>query len=275
MTRRTRTIVLRCALALIAITCFAWVAIRPSNERDWSPDQAVLPWASRQGDTLTVHNVRNATYRSVTDYDVRHDDRTYDLSTVDSVWYVVEPFAGWDGAAHTFLSFGFSDGRYLGISVEIRKERGESFSALKGMLKRYELMYVVGDERDLIGLRANHRKDDVYLYRLAVQPAAAQQLLLAMLHRATVLRDAPEFYNTLTNTCMTNIVDHLRTEDIAEIPFGRDILLPANSDRLFYDAGLLAGDGSFEERRAAAHINARAAAAADAPDFSARIRAGQ
>ena len=110
---------------------------------------------------MHVRNIRNTTYRSTTDYTPAYYDKTFDLDKLTSVWYIVEPFSNWKGAAHTFLSFGFEDDEYLAISVEIRKEEGEGFSAFKGLFKQYEVIYVIADERDVITVRTNHRRDDV------------------------------------------------------------------------------------------------------------------
>ncbi|MCB1613890.1 MAG: DUF4105 domain-containing protein, partial [Xanthomonadales bacterium] len=131
------------ALGLLAVLALAWLAlllwVQPSNQREWSPDQAQLATAVIDGDSLTIRNVRNARYHSTSQYVVFWEQRHYDLKRLDSVWFVVEPFTDWRGPAHTFLSFGFDDGQYLAISVEIRKELGESFSPWLGLLRQYEL----------------------------------------------------------------------------------------------------------------------------------------
>jgi len=274
--RRTiRSVLLR----LILVAGFGYLLlvllVHPSNQRDWSPDQQRLATAEFDGDSVLVRNVRNAHYRSTTDYDVHWEDRRYDLSQIDSVWYVVEPFASWRGPAHTFLSFGFRNGDYVAISVEIRKERGESFSPVWGLLRRYELTYIVGDERDLIGLRANHRHDDVYLYPMRATPEAARALFVAMLERANALAAEPEFYNTLTSTCTSNIVDHVNTIAVEPIGFSFRTLFPAYSDDLAYDLGLIDTNLPRYQYRAAYRINELAAEHADSADFSKAIRAGQ
>jgi hypothetical protein len=267
---------LRRLLAVVATPIVAWLLfallVRPSNERDWNADQARLATAEIAGDAVTIRNVRNAVYRSTSDFDVHWETRRYDLSRLDSVWFVVEPFADWRGPAHTFLSFGFADGAYVAISVEIRKERGEAFSPLLGLLRRYEIAYVVGDERDLIGLRANHRQDEVFLYPIRATPAQARALFVSMLERANRLAATPEFYNTLGNTCTSNIVDHIESIAPGRVPWSYKTLLPAYSDDLAYDLGLIDTDLPRDRYRAAHRINARAAAAADAPDFSAALR---
>ena len=248
------------------------VLLRPSNERDWSLDQQRLATAEFSGDNVRVRNVRNAFYRSTTDFDVHWEDRSYDLRQLESVWYVVEPFATWRGPAHTFLSFGFGNGEYVAISVEIRKERGESFSPLSGLLRQYELTYIVGDERDLIGLRANHRHDDVHLYPIRATADAARMLFVSMLERANALAAQPEFYNTLTSTCTSNIVDHVSLITPEPIPFSYKIVLPAYSDDLAFDLGLIDTNLLREQFRAAFRINDLALEHADSVDFSDAIR---
>jgi len=271
-----RLILRRAALGLGVLLLLAYggliAFVRPSNDRDWTPDQARLATATFAGDTVMVRNVRNAFYRGTHDYDVRWEDRTYDLSKLESVWFMVEPFSDIRGPAHTLLTFGFSDGQYVGISVELRKEKGEEFSPFKGLFRQYELSYVVADERDLLGLRANHRQDSVFLYPVRTTPEKKRALFVAMLERANGLAARPEFYNTLTSTCTTNIVSHINDIAPKRVPWSYKVLLPAFADELAYDLGLLDTALPREEFRAAHLINDAAARYADTPEFSAGIR---
>ncbi|HEX6644607.1 MAG TPA: DUF4105 domain-containing protein [Gemmatimonadales bacterium] len=260
------------ALLILLPLLVAWVSIRPRTDRTWSPDMAVMPSARFDGSLVHVSGIRNATYRSVDDYTLEWYDRTFDLERLESVWYLVEPFGDMKGPAHTLVSFGFSDGSYLAISAELRREPGEKFSPLKGLLKRYELMYVVADERDVIGLRANHRHDQVYLYPVRADREARKRLFVSMLERANRLREHPEFYNTLTNTCTTNIVRHVNAIAPNKVPFSYKVLLPGYSDRLAYDLGLIDTELAFEQAKARFHINDRALRYAGDPDFSSLIR---
>ena len=247
---------------------------RPSNDRDWAVDQAVLPYAMTNGPLVTVRNIRNFRYTSTSQYTPAYYDKTFDLRQLDSVWFFVEPFGG-AGAAHTFVSFGFGPRDFLAISIEIRKEKGESFSAVRGLLREYEIMYVVGDERDLVKLRTNFRNDTVYLYPIQTTPERKVAMFVSMLERANALRQRPEFYNTATNTCTTNLVQHVNTIVPDRIPFSPSVLLPASSDRLAYDLGLIDRSRSFEETRTAAQINDLARRFGDDPEFSMRIRPRQ
>jgi hypothetical protein len=222
---------------------------------------------------ISIKNIRNINYRSTTDYDVRYYDKVFDLNKLNSVWYMVEPFTGHGaGAAHTLVSFGFENGDYVSISVEIRKEKGESFGAIKGLLRQYELVYVIADERDVIKLRSNYRKDEVFLYPVVTTKENMQKLFISMLNRANKLATEPEFYNTLTSTCTTNIVSHVNEIVPNRIPFSFKVLMPAYSDELAYRIGLIDNSVPLETLREKYHINERALKYADSSDFSKMIR---
>ncbi len=278
MLRRVLRLALFAALLLTAVTlAFLLFGPEPSNDRDWTPDQARLPWAELAGRRVEVHNVRNARYRSEEDYDVAWEDRSYDLDRLQSAWFVVEPFESqrWEGPAHTLMSFGFSGGEYLAISVEIRKEKKEGeFSPWKGLLRQYEVMYVAGDERDLIQLRTNYRRDPVYLYPVRASRERIEQLFVSMLRRANHLRQQPEHYNTLTNTCTTNIVRHVNELVPGRVPWSYKTLLPGYSAELAYDLGLIDTELPFPAAKNHFRIDDDALRAAGREDFSRRIRQG-
>jgi hypothetical protein len=244
----------------------------PSNFRDWEPDQAVLPYAELRGDKVEVHNVRHCLYPSAGHYAVRHYDKTYDLRRLDSVDFIVVPFDWMPHLAHTMLSFGFQGKEYLAVSIEVRKEKGEQYSPWQGMLGQYELMYVLGDERDLVALRTNHRRDDVYLYRAKATPDQVRALFLDIVQRVNKLREEPEFYHTITNNCTTNIAQHVNQLSPSRIPYDPRLLLSGQSDRLAYDLGLLDTTLPFAEARRRAKINELAERYADRSDFSRQIR---
>jgi hypothetical protein len=263
--------VLGCAIVGV-IALIIWLCIHPSNDRDWSPDQAVLPTATVEGDRLTVHNVRFNRYRSNTDYDVHHEDRTYDLSALDSVWYMVVPFPDDPGAAHVFLSFGFGPENFLAVSVEIRKEKGETFSAWRGLLKRYEIMYVAADERDVVLLRTRHRGDEIFAYPVKITPDKARELLLSMTDRMNTLAQTPEFYNTVTNSCATTILDHVNQIAPGKIPWGKAVLFPGYSDVFAYEQGVLDTSIAPDRLRDCFRVTDTANDAGVSEDFSRRIR---
>jgi hypothetical protein len=248
----------------------------PSNVRDWEPDQAMLPYAEFRGRQVVVHNVRNCQYFDQDTYVVNYEDRTYDLADAKSVDFIMAPFYDMPRLAHTMLSFEFAppDGppQHLAVSIEIRKEQGESYSAWKGSARQYELMYVLADERDVVQLRTNHRREDVYLYRTTATPEQAQMLLVDVLARTNQLATKPEFYETFRNNCTTNVVDHINRIHPQRLAYDVHVLLPGYSDQLAYDEGLIERHGSFEETKMRAYLNLRAQAAANRADFSQAIR---
>ena len=185
---------------------------------------------------------------------------------------MVERLATWTGPAHTLVSFGFKDGSYIAISVEIRKEVGEVYSPIKGMLREFELMYVIGDESDLIRLRTNFRKDTVYLYPIKASKDQMKRMFVSMLKRTKKLSEEPEFYNTITNSCTTNIVDHINELVPGRIPFSYKVLLPGYSDKLAYDLGLIDTELAFEDVREKFKITKQALKYKEPGNFSKFIR---
>jgi hypothetical protein len=244
----------------------------PSNDRDWVPGLDVLATADFDGSQVTVHNIRNCTYLTENDYVLDHYDKTFDLTKITSVDFIVVPFKDSPSLAHTMLSFGFQDKDYVVVSVEARLEKGEVYSPLRGANQEMELMYVVGDERDLIQLRTEQRDVDVYVYRARVGPHEVRAMFVDMLERANKLSKKPEFYDTFTNNCTTNIVDHINKLNPNLIAYTYQILLPGHSDRLAYDLGLLDRSVPFETLKRRAHVNARAHVFASRADFSQQIR---
>lgn len=273
MFRHRRALSIGLLLAAGAALAFSFFGPRPSNDRDWTPDQENLPSARFSGSRVDVRNVRNFRYRTVSDYEVAWEDRSYDLDRLRSAWFLVEPFEkDWQGPAHTLMSFGFEGNEYVAVSVEIRKEKGEEFSPWKGLFRQYEITYVVGDERDLIQLRTNHRRDPVYLYPVRAPRERIRQMFVGMLGRANRLREKPEHYNTLTNTCTTNIVRHVNELIPGRIPWSYKVLLPGYSDQLAYELGLIDTDLPFPEAKRRFRIDDDALRAAGREDFSRRIR---
>jgi hypothetical protein len=255
-----------------AATIVWWSAINPRNDRDWQRDVSVLPSAEINGDMITLRNIRNFEYRSETDYTPHWYDKTVDMRQLESLDLIAVYWMG-DAVAHTILSFNFG-GEFVAISIEIRKEKGESFSALAGFFRRYELIYIVGDERDLIGLRTSHRKpqEDVYLYR--VKPRKIEnigKLFLRYMAKINSLNQKPEFYNTATTNCTTNIVTHVEAAR-GSIPLSWKMLLSGYFAELFYERGVLDQSLPFQELRRKSLINQSAQAANGAANFSYLIR---
>jgi hypothetical protein len=261
------------AVAALAAVVFAWwSSLAPSNSRDWQPDVARAPTAVIDGDHVTVKDVRNFRYRSETDYDERWEERRYDLSKLTGMDVF---FSHWASPliAHTIMSWSFSDGQHLAVSIETRKEVGEQYSAFAGFFRQYELIYIAANESDVVKLRTNIRGEEVYVYRLRAPKERARALLVEYLGAMNELAREPGWYNALTTNCTTAIRQRVMHAG-GNMPLSWKLLANGYLPELLYERGSLDTSLPFPELKALSHINERARAAGDADDFSAAIRAG-
>lgn len=249
-----------------------WWQLKPSNSRDWQPDVAVLPFAEVAGQRITIHNIRNCDYRTATDYTVRHYDQTFDLEQLHSVdLYMV--YWGSPAMAHMMVSFGFAGDAYLCFSIETRKEKGEGYSAIKGLFRQFELTCVVADERDLVRLRTNYRAgEEAYLFRLQATPAQAGELFLDYVRQINALYHQPQWYQAVTANCSTSIRSQRAAQE--RVPWDWRMLANGYADTLLYQRGDFVTNIPLTELKARGHINQRARAADQSADFSRQIRQG-
>ena len=198
-------VVAEIVFVVLALVVVWYLRLKPSNDHEWEIEYARAPVATRDGSLVHVRNVRNFRYRNRADPIPAWYDATYDIDTLTGVDLICSYWAG-PSIAHVFLSFGFADGRHLAVSVETRRRNGQKYSAIAGFFRRYQLIFVVADERDLIGVRTDIRRERVYLYPLRITPEERKRLFGGYMDRATALAERPEFYNTITNNCTSNIV---------------------------------------------------------------------
>jgi hypothetical protein len=258
----------------LVVVLVAWNSATPRNDRDWQPDVAVLPDATIKGDLVTVHNIRNFDYRSETDFTPAYYDRTFDLRRLDRVDLLSVYWMG-PAIAHLFVSFGFGDD-HLAISIEVRKTRSKEYSTVAGFFRQFELVYVAGDERDVIRLRTNYRKspvEEVYMFRAVSPIENGRRVFLDYIRDMNLIKDHPRFYNTLTTNCTTMILART-TVNPGHLPLSWKVLLSGYTAEYAYDNGRLDRSLPFEELKRRGHLNARAQAADKAPDFSRLIRVG-
>jgi len=259
-------------LGFLAMASAWWLSLEPSNDREWLRDVAHTASASIQGDRVTVRNLRNFEYRSEDDFTERWEKRSYDLSRlVGADLFLCYWGSPW--IAHTIVSWEFSDGPNLAVSIETRKEVGEAYSAVLGFFRQFELYYVVADERDVVGLRTNHRGDECQLYRLTTSPEKSRAVLLDYLAEINRLSHEPRWYNAATHNCTTTIRHHAQHVGAGN-PWDWRILVNGHIDELGYERGTIDGSLPFDVLRERSHINERARAAGVGSGFSERIREG-
>jgi hypothetical protein len=264
--------------AVLCFGCFClvvswWLNLKPTNLAAWQPDVDRPAWVEIDGDRMVIHNLRNCDYRTETEYSNCWSDRTVNLSDLRAAdlffttWGV--PWIG-----HPILSFQFGDNQHVAFSIEARYKGSQAYSALLGFFRQYELIFVVADERDVIRLRTNFRKDeDVFLYRARMAPESARAIFLTYVEYLNQLKDHPEWYNALTRNCTTTLDRQIASEAAKPQPWNYQFLVNGTLDELLYDRGRLVTDGlAFKDLKSGAHINTIAKAADKYPDFSAIIR---
>jgi len=261
------------ALAIFTVLVILFLRIPASNDRDWQPDVSVTPHATVNGDLVTIHGVRNFDYRSESDFTPRWEDRTYDLRKLDSADIIAVYWSG-KAVAHIMVSFGFQDQDYLAVSIETRKEKGESYSTLVGFFRRYELYYVVADECDVIRVRTTYRQpqEDVYIYRTRTPQRNIRRSFLDYLQAMNDMCVHPRFYNTLTTNCTTTILMHTRMNPESP-PMSWKILLSGYLPDCLYELGRIDTAKPFADLEKLSRVNERAQAAdKDDASFSQRLR---
>jgi hypothetical protein len=261
-------------LAFTALLAW-WSGIEPSNDRNWKPEVARLPRAEVDGNRITIRNIRNFAYRTESDFTTAYYDRTFALDELESV-DLIASYWGSPAIAHIFVSFNFGADDHLDISIERRDEVGEAYSTVKGLFKQYELFYVVADERDVIRLRTNVRRDppeDVYVFRLKGTLESARGLFLEYMKKIDALVTRPEFYNTLTTNCTGNIWLHSKVNP-GSVPYSWKILLSGHVPEYLYEQTRLDTRLPFPELQRRSRVNEAAQAADQSAEFSRLIRVG-
>jgi hypothetical protein len=267
---RRRTALMMAAGALAA-GLIAFYAQAASHERDWVPEVSALPWAEIDGERVTLHNIRSCDYRSESDFDLRHRSDTFDLSRMTGV-DLFQVYWGSPAIAHTMLSFGFDDGRRICLSVETRRERGEMYDAIRGFFRQYEIIYIWGDETDLVRLRTDHRGETVYRYRLNVPLEKARAILLEYLRTTNDLRQTPQWYNALLDNCTTTLIGHARPIVNPDASIDWRWLANGYLHEVMHERGTLDSSVPLEQLRRDGLVNGRAPAELTGPEYSRRIR---
>jgi hypothetical protein len=250
--KRASTVAL-VVFAVCAIYYFGF--IKPDPDQDWAPEQARQPHVEIIGDKVHVSHVRNFTWHTATDFTPGFYDRVYDLNKLNSMYYVVASMPKWEAVAHVFVSFGFSDGQRVAVSVEGRRRKGQPYRVIPSMFRQFQMIYIIGDERDVVGLRGAIWKDPVYFYPARTTNERKRAIFLDMMRRADSLEEHPEFYNLIFNNCMNNITYHLRRLGGRPLPHDLQVLLTGLSDRVAHRLGYIDTDLPFEKARQAFRVD--------------------
>lgn len=250
-----------------------WSSIKPMQNQNWQTNVAETAWTERDGDKITIHNVRNFEYEPSQPPKPRWETRVVDLNELQAVDLFIN-FWGSTLISHPIVSFQFGPDQHVAISVETRMAQGQSYSTIRGFFKQFALIYIVADERDVVRVRTNYRHEQLYLYRTSIQPERARALFLSYLKTVNALHEHAQFYNAVTSNCTTNVRTHTAATTTKPAPWDWRMLVNGTVDELVYENGGFASHLPFAELKEKSLIDARAQAADQAPNFSELIRAG-
>lgn len=262
---------------IVLLICFSIATYykfeQASNQGDWNINWAVRPSVTFKGDEVNIRNIRDFQYRSETDFTPHYYDKTFHLNDLDSLYYVLSYWDGNKAVAHSILSFGFKGGNYLCVSVETRLKNGQPQTAIGGLYNQYGLLYILADERDVLRLRTNFRKEEVYMYQVNADKKMIRDIFMAIMHRVDKLNTQPQFYNTVKHNCLTSLLTDLRNARGEEIEFDYRHIFNGYSDELFYEKGAFVNENMpFAKFKEIHHINQYIKNDSDINDYSKEIR---
>lgn len=234
-----------------------WGQKQPSLDKNWQTSVAKLPHVDQDGSSITVYDIRDFDYQTQTEFTPHYYNKHFDIEQLNEVNYILSYWDGNLAVAHTMLSFGFISGEHLVVSLETRLAKNQPQSGLNGLFKQYEAIYILADEADILRLRTNYRKEQVFVYPMNLTPVVRKAVLMRIVERVNQLYQQPEFYNTLTHNCFTGLQSDLRsiTNSSQRALFDYRWFLNGYSDEMLYGNGKVQTDLSFIEAKQFFHIN--------------------
>ncbi len=279
VTRHARIRILVMAALIVAACWVAWrfFVLQPSNERSWEYGMETLPHITVSGDVVTVQHERDFRWTTEGPISSNYVDRSFDVQRLARVWFVEEPFKiapfyWFDGVAHTYFVFDFEGQSPVAVSVEARRQRGQSYDAIRGMVNEYELIYVWGTEQDVTGRRAVFEKNQLYMYPVLGSMDSARRLFLDMAEASAQLESQPRFYNSLTSNCTNELAKVANQAQPNAIPPNLGLIFPGYADEELRKLGFIPNDAPLEVIRQRYAITAAVQSMIDEADFSTRLR---
>lgn len=234
---------------LCAVIIFSILVRQPSNTRDWEEEFAVQPTVSIKDNFVTISNIRDWRYSENEIISKNYISRTYDVTKLKKMWFMLEPFGGWDGVAHTYFVFDFEDQDPVSFSIEARREKGETYTAFQGLQRKFETVYLWGTESDFTVKRAVYLKNNVYMFPLITSDGFEKKLFMELAQQTIALNRSPRFYNTLTSNCTNSLADIANLVIKDTVPFHYSRLLTGYSAEYLHDLGYIPNEKSYDEMK--------------------------
>ena len=254
--RFRKNIIITIVPPVMLLGMLTWFStIQASNDREWRADVSVLPKIDINNETVTIQNLRNAIWNNPRVFSPNWETRNYNLNKLRSLDLIVEPFNDSKLMAHTMLSFGFEDQGNVIVSVEARREMQEEYSLVAGALRQFELIYIFGDEKDLLTLRALVRGSALHLYPIKAEPEFIVTLFKDLANSANALHDKPQFYRTLRDNCTSTLVEHIDRHYQQKIGWRAETIFPAKAGELLHKLDRMDTQLSYNQAYQASRID--------------------
>lgn len=243
-------VIIAALISAVIIVAGSWVVERPSHTRIWRDDYSRVPQVHDVENGYVVENIRNWSYDTVTGEPVVMEWQTATITpeTLETVYFVLEPFSSNKAIAHTMLSFHFTDGSAYIVSIEARREIGETYEPIRAaLLPTYEYLFVWTTERDMYGNSQFYAGDELYRYELMLTPEQERYVLQAMLAETKDIAARPRWYNTLFANCTNVLADVLNKTYPGALPWHYARVMPGFSEEYLYKRGYFDTSRSLEE----------------------------
>ena len=245
---------------------------KPTNEGDWVSDNAKVSTITVEDRVIKIKNVRDFTWRTSKDHDIKWNEETYKLDDLIGLYYIIEHIHKFRALAHTMLTFEFKNDRFLTCSFEVRRKKGQRFHPWTGLWRSFTLIQIWATERDLLWLRTNLRKNETYLFPCATLPEKREAMLLQLCDRSNQLAETPEFYHTLVKSCSTSLIREANIVTPGKIPFSMGEVMPGYSVKPAIKFGVIQDLGGYKKTREMSRVDKLASELNSQEDYSKMIR---
>jgi hypothetical protein len=275
--RNLRDLFILAAFIAFVSSLYFFVLLKPSNDRDWEVGFERLPKVEINGNTIKISEIKDSVFLENNQSEIRYLERSFDLNKLERTWFVVEPFVvkpftNFEGVAHTYFVFDFTDQDPIVVSVEARREKGEKYDSWWGALNQYELIYTWGTEQNQTVRRVILENNKLFMYPLNISRENGQKLFLQMAKTTDDLETTPRFYNTFLSNCTNELAKNANAAVPNTIPENRALYFPGYSDEELYKLNLLPQNLPLEELSQKVNITEDTKTLAKDKNFSKKLR---